>query len=239
MDEAPATAKYAIGTDVHCANGTCGRLDRVVVDPVARTLTHLVVDPGGGTRRLVPVDQVESPVPGGSDDDSAVIRLRCSTADFEALEPAEETEFISGYDDDRFGYGTDQLIAWPYFGLGVSGTGGVAAGIPGILPLGTAAPKEQTYERVPSGEVQIRRGERVEATDGEIGRVQGLVIDSADHGVTHVLLQEGHFWGKKTVVIPIGVVTRVGGGSVRVQLSKAQVGELPPVDLDQRGPAAA
>ncbi|WP_052432909.1 PRC-barrel domain-containing protein [Streptacidiphilus carbonis] len=230
MTEAQATVKYAIGTEVHCANGTCGRLDRVVVDPVARTLTHLVVDPGSGTRRLVPLDLVESPVQGRGHD-AGVIVLRCDTAAFEALEPAEETEFLSGYDDDRFGYGTEQLIAWPYFGLGVSGTGGIA-GAPGILPTGVGEPREQTYERVPSGEVQIRRGERVEANDGEIGRVQGLVIDPADHGVTHVLLQEGHFWGKKTVAIPIRAVTRVGGGSVRVQLSKAQVGDLPPVDLD-------
>jgi sporulation protein YlmC with PRC-barrel domain len=232
MTEARATVKYAIGTEVHCANGNCGRLDRVVVDPVARTLTHLVVDPGSGTRRLVPLELVESPVQGRGDE-ADVIALRCDTAAFEALEPAEETEFLSGYDDDHFGYGTEQLIAWPYFGLGVSGTGGIAAGAPGILPIGVGEPKEQTYERVPSGEVQIRRGERVEATDGEIGRVQGLVIDPADHGVTHVLLQEGHFWGRKTVAIPIRAVTRVGGGSVQVQLSKAQVGDLPPVDLDR------
>ena len=34
-------------------------------------------------------------------------------------------------------------------------------------------------------------GEHVFATDGAIGRVQGLVIDPSDHCVTHVLLDEG------------------------------------------------
>lgn len=115
------------------------------------------------------------------------------------------------------------MVVWPYYGLG-------AVGAPGTLP-GSGGPRERTYERVPSREVQIRRGERVEATDGEIGRVQGLVIDPADHGVTHVLLQKGHLWGKRTVAIPIRAVVHVGG-SVRVQLSKAELGDLPPVDLD-------
>ena len=30
-----------------------------------------------------------------------------------------------------------------------------------------------TYDRVPAGEMTVRRGEPIHATDGEIGRVQG------------------------------------------------------------------
>jgi hypothetical protein len=47
--------------------------------------------------------------------------------------------------------------------------------------------------------------------------------------VTHVLLQEGHFWGHKEVAIPVTAVTGVDLG-VRVNLTKEQVGELPPVE---------
>ncbi len=74
-------------------------------------------------------------------------------------------------------------------------------------------------------------GDRVHATDGEIGLVEGLVIDPGSHRVTHVLLQEGHLWGRKEVAIPIGAMTRVDIG-IRVNLSKQQVGDLPPVDID-------
>jgi hypothetical protein len=31
---------FTIGSDVFCSDGTCGELRRVVVDPVARVLTH-------------------------------------------------------------------------------------------------------------------------------------------------------------------------------------------------------
>jgi hypothetical protein len=39
------SSEYVIGSDVACCDGTCGQLRRGIVDPVARTLTHLVVEP--------------------------------------------------------------------------------------------------------------------------------------------------------------------------------------------------
>jgi len=91
--------------------------------------------------------------------------------------------------------------------------------------------REITYDSVPVGEVEVRRGEHVHATDGEIGRVEGLVTDPGSHQVTHVLLQEGHLWGSKEVAIPIGAVTSVADGVV-LSLTKKQVEELPPVDIE-------
>jgi len=92
-------------------------------------------------------------------------------------------------------------------------------------------PQATTEDRVPEGEVEVRRGEPVHATDGEIGRVQGFVIDPTDHHLTHVLLDEGHLWGKKRVAIPISAVKDVNDG-VRLTITKGEIGDLPPVDLD-------
>ncbi len=73
--------------------------------------------------------------------------------------------------------------------------------------------------------------ERVHATDGEIGQVEGLVIDPRNRHVTHVLLQEGHLWGRKEVAIPISAVTGVEDG-IRLSITKHEVQDLPPVDID-------
>jgi sporulation protein YlmC with PRC-barrel domain len=86
------------------------------------------------------------------------------------------------------------------------------------------------HDRGPAGEVEVRRDEQVHATDGEIGRVQGLVVDPRDHAVTHVLLQEGHLWGKRRVSIPISAVTAIKDG-IRLDLSKQQIEDLPAVAL--------
>jgi hypothetical protein len=88
-----------------------------------------------------------------------------------------------------------------------------------------------TYDTVPLGEIAVRRGDRVHATDGAIGHVEGLVIDPRNHHVTHVLLQEGHLWGRKEVAIPISAVTGADDG-IGLNLAKNQVRDLPSVDID-------
>jgi sporulation protein YlmC with PRC-barrel domain len=218
-----AETSYTIGADASCTDGACGEVTRVVVDPVARTVTHLVVEPKHEHKqaRLVPVDLVDT-VPGG-------IRLRCTRAELQKLDPAEETEFLPGSGDPGdLGYGSEQVLSWRYYGLSTGdGTGLSSSAGPGrgydTRPL--------TYDSVPLGEVEVRHGDRVHATDGEIGLVEGLVIDPRTYQVTLVLLQEGHLWDRKEVAIPIGAVTRVDIG-IQLNISKQQVGALPPVDID-------
>ena len=77
----------------------------------------------------------------------------------------------------------------------------------------------------------MRRGKPVYATDGEIGRVEGLVIDPGSHHVSHVLLQQGHVFGRREVAIPIGAVTGVLD-TVQLDLTRQQVQDLPPVNID-------
>ena len=207
------TTEFTIGSDVSCSDGACGELRRVVVDPIARALTHLVVEAKHrqGMGHLVPVDLVSSA--------GAEIHLRCTVAQFEALDDAEETQFLPGASG-QWGYGQGQMLSHPYYGLGMGGMG---------MGMGVG-PQPIIFDRVPVGEVEVRRGEHVQATDGPIGKVQGLVVDPSDHHVTHVLLDEGHLWGKKRVAIPIGAVSGVDDG-VKLNLTKDEVRDLPEVDL--------
>jgi len=211
------TTGFIIGSEVACSDGVCGTLRRVVVDPVACVLTHLIVEPRHRPEagHLVPIDLLDSTFKD--------IRLRCTTSEFRALDYAQETQFLPG-PNGGWDYDQEHMLSWPYYGLGMGGLG------MGNLGLG-AGPQAITYDHVPVGEVEVRRGEHVHATDGAIGRVQGLVIDPRDHHVTHVLLDEGHLWGHKRVAIPINAVTSIDDG-VRLNLTKHEVRDLPPVDLD-------
>jgi sporulation protein YlmC with PRC-barrel domain len=201
---------FTIGADVSCSDGACGKVSRVVVDPVARTVTHLVVEPGHwhGLDRLVPL--------GLADATAGEIRLRCTLADFAKLDPAEETQFLPGTPGYP-GYDPEQVLSMPYYSMGMGGGGNYV-------------PQTVTYDTVPLDEVEVCRGDHVHATDGHIGKVQGLVIDPNSHRVTHVLLQEGHLWGRKEVAIPIGAVTGVDDG-IRLNITKQQVQDLAPVDI--------
>jgi sporulation protein YlmC with PRC-barrel domain len=214
------TTRFTIGAEASCTDGVCGKVSRVVVDPVARAVTHLVIEPkhGRGLGRLVPLELVEAT--GGE------VRLRCSAAELEKLDAAEELRFLPA-SNVYGGYGSGEALAWPYYsmGMGGMGMGGMDLGMAGDVPQAVIT------ETVPLGEVDVRRGDQVQASDGDIGRVQGLVINPRDHHVTHVLLQEGHLWGRKEVAIPISAVTRVDDG-IRLNITKQQVQDLPAVDID-------
>ena len=220
------TTPFTIGTEVSCSDGACGELSRVVVDPVARAVTHLVVEPkhDPGFGRLVPLDLVDATAAG--------IRLRCTMAEFDKLGPAEETKFIPG-GTGSVDYAEGEVLSWPYYGLGMGG--GLVAPAGGLGVDMADIGQTVIYDKIPLGEVSVSRDQPVHATDGNIGRVQGLVIDPRDHHVTHVLLQEGHLWGRKEVAIPISAVSRVDDDGIQLSMAKAGVQDLPPVDIDHPG----
>ena len=205
------TALFTIGAGVSCTDGVGGKVTYVVVDPLARAVTHLVVEPKHrhGSARLVPLDLVDAT--------TGEIRLRCSLAEFERLAPAEETRFLPGTPGHPGGYDPVHTLILPYYSVGIAQAYG--------------DPITVTYDTVPLDKVEVHRGDHVHATDGHIGRVQGLVIDPKSHHVTHVLLEEGLLRGRKEVAIPIGAVTDVAADGIRLNLTKQQVRDLPPVDI--------
>jgi hypothetical protein len=199
--------RFTIGTEARCTDGVCGHVIRVVIDPTTMEVTHLVVEPTHreGLGRLVPLASVE-------ESSADHVDLRATTAEFEEFGFAEESQFLpasGGHAD----YEAGDVLAHPYFGLD-----GVIGDVPQVV----------TYDAIPLDEVEVRRGEPVHATDGTIGSVRGLVIDRVSHRATHVLLEEGHLWGRKQVAIPIGAVTGAEGG-IHLDLSRQQVEDLPAV----------
>ena len=200
-----------LGSPAVCADGYRGEVQAVVLNPLAGTVTHLVVEPEGrvGLARLVPLDLVDA-APGE-------LRLRCTEAEFEGLDPAEQTlaEFALGYE-----------VPVQLLPPGWRGAGGPT------VPGGTIAriPEKETIDVVPPGEV-AEHGGRVHAADGDIGHVRGLRIDPGSRTVTHVLVIEGHVLAHKNVAIPFSAVTGFDDG-VQVSITRQQVRELPPADVD-------
>jgi sporulation protein YlmC with PRC-barrel domain len=198
--------EFAMGAEASCADGPGGKVTRVIIDPATGTVTHLVIEPKNWLGATGRLVPLDLVEAATADG----IRLRCTVAEFGGLEAAEETEVVDGL------------------------AGGMALGGFGP-PLGVAAPVQVVVEDVvPLGEADVSRGEPVHAVDGEIGRVEGVRVDPVDHRVTHVLLQEGHLWDRKDVAIPIRAVTGVADG-IRLSLSKQQVQDLPPVDIQHPG----
>ena len=213
-------AEYILGAKASCSDGFCGEVSRTVFDPVARTVTHLVIQPRhrGALGRLVPLELVD-PMAGE-------IRLQCTIAEFEQLDPAEEVELVedAGYGG---GYGSAASVQG-YGNVGSMGVGGSVSGM-GLGMSSRYPTRTVVSHAVPLGEAEVERDEHVHALDGEIGQVEGFVVSPADRRVTHVLLREGHMWGRKEVAIPVSAVVAVDEG-IRLNITKKQVEDLPPLD---------
>ena len=74
---------------------------------------------------------------------------------------------------------------------------------------------------------------KVRASDGRAGEVDGLLINPETAEVTHMVLKEGHLWGKKDVAIPIPAIDRVEDGVVHLKLDKQTVRDLPDIEHDK------
>jgi hypothetical protein len=149
---------FRIGADASCADGACGQVSRIIVNPVTREVTHLAVDPKQrhGRGRLVPADLVDAA--------TGQIRLRCSLAEFQTLRPAEETESVPGLDPTEHAHARVRKQ---------HGFGGIVWSVRD--PDAPQAPQEVTVDYVPPGEIEVHRELTVCATDGDIGQLQGLV----------------------------------------------------------------
>ena len=113
--------------------------------------------------------------------------------------------------------GVQHLLAMPYYEprLDLGSYGGEA----GII-----------YDRIPKGEVEIRRASAVTSADGHhLGHVDGFVVDGEQ--ITHLVLERGHLWGRREITIPIGAVEKVETHAVTLGLSKDEVGDLASISV--------
>jgi sporulation protein YlmC with PRC-barrel domain len=218
--------RLEIGNRVHCTDGAYGELTDIVIDPLEKRVTHLVVQPeqSVGEARLVPIELAK-----GRDDEQHAIELDCTLDKAQGFESVHESDYLrlgeSPAQDPDWDVGIEDVLAMPYY----SG-----------LDAGPLYPDEVAgvvvyYDRVPKGEVEVRRASAVISADGHsLGEVDGFVVD-ADKHITHFVLERGHLWGRKEVTIPIGAVARVESDAVHIALSKDEVGALPAVRVGRHG----
>ena len=85
-----------LNAQIECMDGVCGRSVYVLINPISDKVTHLVVAKNAfpNSEYIVPVDFVTETIAG-------TIRLRCSKAELEKMDPFIQTTFISEKMPDR------------------------------------------------------------------------------------------------------------------------------------------
>jgi len=206
-----------LNAQVECTDGVCGSSVYVLVDPLADKVISLVVKETSSpnTEYIVPVDVISATI-------ADTIQLRCSKAELEKMNPFVQTEYIAEKLPDR-----DFMYAGGVYGMGSYYY------LPYVTPEVTVqVPVE--HRQIPLGELAIQRGTRVEATDGYVGKVDEFVVNPKNSHITHVVMREGHLWGKKDVIIPISAMGETSEDTVVLKLDKHQVESLPTFPIHRR-----
>jgi hypothetical protein len=199
-----------LGAEIKCADRVCGRSAYLVVNPITDAITHVVVRSAQWPHAeyLVPLDLVLETSP-------EEIQLRCTAAELEKTEPFVSTEFIEEELPD-LDIAVPPYFYWPY----------VAYGGTEYVPV--------RHEHVPQGEMAIRRGARVEAADGHLGRVDEFSVDPLSGHITHLVMREGPLWHQQDVTIPVSEIERIEEQTVHLKLTRAEVEALPSIPLKRR-----
>jgi hypothetical protein len=190
-----------IHADVICLDGDAGTSKALIVDPLQRRLTHVVVREHGlaDSERLVPIGLVDETSEG-------TIWLRCTRAELHELD-----DFIDAHFVDLTTYATPAVS--PSYDLS------------NLSPIVVS-------ERIPKGELALRRHSRVEATDGTVGHVESLVV-AADDRISHVVVRTHRFLSRQEVAVPVSDVERLLPDYVFLRLSRRDVERLPHVPLHE------
>ena len=81
------------------------------------------------------------------------------------------------------------------------------------------------YDRIPKHTVEIRRKSAVTSADGHhLGHVDGFLV-SVD-GTADIVLERGHLWGRREIVVPAASVEHIEDDAVTLTLTKDEVGAL-------------
>ena len=193
-----------VDVEVKCCDRNCGRSTYIVLNPVTKEITHLVVKQREfpHTERLVPIDLMVESTP-------RLIRLRCDAPDLDRMDEFFETQFIPSK---RTHIVDGAYLMWPY-------------------TYTTQEYVSRDQERIPIDELAIPRGAHVEAEDGRVGRVDEFIVDRESEHITHLVMREGHLWGQRDVTIPVSYIKRIDDDSVYLTIDKASVEALPVVPV--------
>lgn len=193
----------SINAKVDCSDGACGEVTRVILNPSTQEITHVVVSNNSSlmeTERLLSVDHIIESTP-----QKVIINL--SQDEMEALPVFQQTEFVPS---DLTGYTGAPYMMWPYY----------PSAVPAVVP---------EKQNIPPDEMSIRRGGNVEASDGHIGKVDEFLVNPVDNRISHLVMREGHLWGKKDVTIPVANIDRFEDNTVYLNLTREEVEKLPTI----------
>jgi sporulation protein YlmC with PRC-barrel domain len=200
---------FDIGADVVCEDGRCGKLARVVIDPVTEQVTDLIVARGLLQRetRVVPVSTVKSAVPGQVELSIPGSALKAYRAFKEVAYRAPSADWHAGrYRSEDVRY---SMLA--YEGLGRRS----------VMP----SRQHHLQEGISLDQRTIGQGTQVRDAEGNAGEVDHVLVDCLRSDITHIVVRHGLLGD--AVIVPVAMISRVEDKVIHLAANRAAVEALP------------
>jgi len=201
---------------VYSSNGQIGHATQLIVNPVSKTFTHVVVKADGLNAKdhLVPLDLIKNT-------SEKRIDLNCTKEQFDTYPVFTETHFmkvdIPSYAAYGSGYG---MVGHPYRSY-----------------------EHRTYAKnvklIPPDELALKRGMHVDAKDGHVGRIDEFIIDETSGHMGHLVMRQGHIFGVKDVFIPVADVEKIEYDRITLKLVKHEINALKHIPTKELGEKVA
>ncbi len=186
-----------LNAHVECSDGRVGRLENIILNPKTERITYLVVR--GNDLQNTERIVPEKLVKEASRD---AVHLSITREGFERMKHFIQEEYIPS----NIMLYMAENVGWD---------------------MGTPAGVFVEHEAVPAGGITVHKGAGVFATDGHVGRVDDFLVEKKTGRITHLILLEGHLWGKKDVSVPVNRIDRYEDGNVYLKIDKSEVEALP------------
>lgn len=208
------------GAGIYSSQGEkLGTLERVVLDPETKEVSHLVISKGGlfKTSKVVAVDMFNRDV-------EDRITLLNPKQDWDEFQDFEETHYVNLDETDAPVTEVPGTYWYPPLNLAWWRAGGTDN--PAMIP---AKPiyVPRTTQAIPEGTVALEEGARViSADDKHVGNVEQVIVDEQDNRVTHFVVSEGILF-KDRKLIPVTWISEIDEDEVHLTSNSGMLDRLP------------
>lgn len=196
-----------------------GLIERVVIDPGTKKITHVVVEEGWlfTEKKLVPIGMVDYT-------NRESVLLQASEEEIDNLPPFEETQFIPIREGDiPSDYRSPNAL--PLYWYPPVGAFWWRHGLSPFYPM----PRYTRHDErlIPEGTIALREGSQVISKDGQhVGDVESVFADPEENRATHFMISQGILF-KDRKLVPTPWIHTVTEDRVLLKVESGVLENLP------------
>ena len=205
------------GADIYASEGEkLGTLERVIIDPKTKEVTHLVIGKGllFTTNKVVAMDMVNPQI----EEDITLLSPKQRLDDFQDFEDAH---YVNLNEEDYPERDVEASYWYPPTNLAWWRTDMYVA--PPSMPIFV----RKTKQNIPEGTIAVEEGAKVMSRDDKhVGNVEQVIIDAQDNRVTHVVFSHG-ILSKEQKLIPVIWISAIDEQEIHLSVHADLLDRLP------------